>query len=85
MRAPLQNSDLGINGEAIGTVKLVTAWILLKTNANDSLSGMAERTKNKLIYFEKSWIETTNEAEKSQYSLAKPLFIGLPYFLFYLA
>lgn len=44
-------------------------------NPNDSSGGMAERTKNKLIYSERSWIDPTNEAGKSQYPPAKPLFI----------
>lgn len=50
----------------------------MKRNPNHSLGGMAERTKNKLIYSERSWINLRDETAKSQYSPAKDLF-----FVFY--
>lgn len=42
--------------------------ILLKTNLNDSLGGMAERTKNQSIYFE----ESCSEESCSEESWANP-------------
>lgn len=47
-------------------------------STNDSSDGMAEWTKNKLIYSKGSWIGPTNEAGKSQNPHTNPyLFIYL--------
>jgi len=49
LEAPLQDSNLTIKGEAVGTKKPMTASDFSEKNPNTSLGGMAEQTK-KLLY-----------------------------------
>lgn len=55
--------------------------ILLKTNPNDSLGGMAERTGDQFIYSERLWANPTTELdieiERVNIRPRKLYFIGL--------
>lgn len=59
----MQSSGLAINREAMGTTKPVTAKDSIEKNPNDSLGGMAERTRNQFIYSERSWAGPMNETD----------------------
>ena len=48
--------------------------ILLKTNPNDSLGGMAERTRDQFIYSDRSWANPTTEIDIERVSPAKAFF-----------
>jgi hypothetical protein len=52
LEAPLQDSNLTIKGEAVGTTKPMTASDFIEKNPNTSLGGMAEQTK-KIALFDK--------------------------------
>ena len=52
LEAPLQDSNLTIKGEAVGTTKPMTTQDFIEKNPNTSLGGMAEQTK-KIALFDK--------------------------------
>lgn len=60
----MENSDLTIKYEAVGTMKPVNAKDFIEQmNLTDSLVGMAKWTRNQFIYSEKSRTSATTEIE----------------------
>ena len=78
----MENSDLTINQEAMGTTEPVNAEDSIENESYDSLGGMAKRTRDLVFYFERSWTNPTTKINIERVNIRprKFYFIVLIYF-----
>jgi len=75
----LENSDLTINQEAMGTTEPVNAEDSIENESYDSLGGMAKRTRELFFYSERSWTNPTTKIDIERVNIRprRFYFIGL--------